>query len=338
MSGLLPAPQSALASLRALIAQVEETPDPILYDLGFEGPEELSTWLEDLHPFITDVRMLASRMDNDTKMYLQQLKRSLQNIPAEGVEFEEYVGTPESTIENFMNDKGGLPHLRNLKEHFVTLITTVYGLTRRRSPQTARRLFSSWLEDYPGVPGSRVLSQWSSLVRAGHATRTVSTSEDENLILQQLLEVHQAFNEFFNSLLPFLICSLEAAAARSHNVQCFRWNYFKKIKRYEELIKPYHRHRSLLFFREVTRHLFRNSIAHADVELRKDLGVIRFNVVESGNPTTVDIKTQTFVEMAALYSQLAHAYLTALAVIAVFEEGDQANFQRLPQRVQNSLK
>ena len=277
-------------------------------------------------------------MDDNTLEYLKQLRRVLSNGgEAEEIDLIEGHSFQETMLDLHRTGEGLIEEIIPLKIEFARLVVFIYREARRQKPMVARTIWESWLVDFPGTEGTRVLRQWGALMRASKAAQQVALSENEILILQTGIEMHRAFNEFISGLLGFLIAGLQVAAGENVNRKVFGWSYAKRLNEYRRYIKRYPHERSLDLIDQVVRKPFRNAVAHSDVEHRKDLGLLLFSVKENGQQIHLEMDVLEFTALVAVYSHLHQAYLAAITILATFEGGTPNDLAVIPQEFKTML-
>lgn len=198
------------------------------------------------------------------------------------------------------------------------LLIVAYREAKRKDTAIALSFAHSFIEDYPGVPESSLLPQWCSLAQASLAFREMAHSENRLLVWQQSCKQFQAYNEFLNGLFGYLIVLLRTSLGRSVNIQVFDATYANKIRQFSSLTGgedgPFY------LFCRLARPRIRNAIAHETIWLDSDVGKVRF--IEGRNPKIEsEMELVEFMALSSIGSHLAHAYLAAIGVIAIMEEG-----------------
>lgn len=198
------------------------------------------------------------------------------------------------------------------------LLIVAYREAKRKDTTIALSFAHSFIEDYPGVPESSLLPQWCSLAQASLAFREMAHSENRLLVWQQSCKQFQAYNEFLNGLFSYLIVLWRTSLGRSVNIQVFDATYANKINQFSSLTGgedgPFY------LFCRLARPRIRNAIAHETIWLDSDAAKVRFT--EGRNPKIEsEMQLVEFMALASIGSHLAHAYLAAIGVIAIMEEG-----------------
>ncbi|GGR34066.1 hypothetical protein [Deinococcus ruber] len=269
-------------------------------------------------------------MDAEALQYLQNLAESLKRGGAEGEEDSQYATSMKQVAYELQDKAGAFKEIAPIKNEFIRLMVFTYRKAKDWDGRIAQQVWSSWLMDAPGVSGSRTLRKLGGLMRSARAAQVVSNSEDTNLVFQQAIEVHRSFNEFVNSLLPFLINALQVSQGQRPTKKVFEATYSKKIKMFAEAAKRYPHETSLTIFGRILKPPFRNAIAHSDVELIRDQNIVRFGVSNNGQRTEHDMDIFEFMAFVALYSHLIHAYTAALTIIGTYEMNDPEEVKYIP--------
>jgi hypothetical protein len=207
------------------------------------------------------------------------------------------------------------------------LLIVAFREAKQKNPDVAMTFLYSFLEDYPGVPESSLLSRWSSLANASLAFREVADSKQRLLIWQQASKQFQAYNEFLNGLLSYLIILWRTSLGRLINPAVFDIAYGSKVDEFRSLTGGENGAFSVLL--TLARPRVRNAIAHETLWLDSDAGKVRFT--EGRNPRTeYEMDLVEFMGLAAVGSHLAHSYIAAIGAIAVMELGNDLAKSLLP--------
>jgi hypothetical protein len=276
-------------------------------------------------------------MDAEVLRYLESLAEGLKRGGAEGEEDSRYATSMKQIATELLHNNSGFDDMLDIKAEFIHLMVFIYRSAKSWDSKIAEQVWTSWLTDAPGVDGSRTLRKLGSLMRSARAAQDVSLSGNTNLILQQGLEIHRAFNEFVSSLLPFLINALYASQGKKTSNKIFEATYSKKLKAFHEASSVYKTEKSLTLFERILKVPFRNAIAHSDVELIRDSNIIRFGTNSSGKYAQHDIDTVEFIGLISVYSHLIHAYLAALAIIGTFEGNVPEEVEYIPEEFKKIL-
>lgn len=143
------------------------------------------------------------------------------------------------------------------------LLIVAYREAKKRNPEVARSLVNSFTTDYPGVPESTLFPRWCSLVQASLAMREVSQSKKRLLIWQQALKQFQAYNEFLNGLLAYLIILWQTKEGRPIRINIFDAPYGNKLDQFSALTNG--ENGAFYVFCRLARPKIRNAIAHETI-------------------------------------------------------------------------
>jgi len=214
-----------------------------------------------------------------------------------------------------------------IREIFLKLIIVAYREAKRVDPDIALSIINSLINDYPGVQESYLLPKWCSLSNACLAFREVAKLENKLLVWQQACKQFQAYNEFLNGLLSYLIILWRTANLKPVNTSVFSVAYSNKINQFKDLTGGDDGAFYLIF--RLAQPKLRNAIAHETVWLDSNANKVRY--VDGNPPVEYEIDLTNFMALCSIGSHLAQPYLAALAVIVVMENGTQEAKSLLPQ-------
>jgi hypothetical protein len=206
---------------------------------------------------------------------------------------------------------------------FCRLLIVVYRDARKQDADVAAALLNSLLQDYPGKPGTCLYSKWETLGRAA-ATFKMTRHDNQVVIWEQSKSLFQAYNEFLNGLLGFLIIGWRCALGRPINADVLNKKYRAKLNEFTQLTNGVDGAFGLIC--QLARPDVRNAIAHGDIWHDTTTGKIRYT--HRDQPQEMDLFE--FLGCATVGSHLPQAYLSALAAIVVLEEGSGSDVARLP--------
>lgn len=199
------------------------------------------------------------------------------------------------------------------------LLIVAYREARRKDPGGASPFLHSLIEDYPGVPESALLPRWGTLAQASLALRELADSQNRLMVWQQASTQFQAYNEFLNGLLSYLIVLWRISLGKPVDTRVFDSSYANKIRQLELLTDgedgPFY------VFVRIARPRIRNAIAHGTIWLDSDAAKVRFTDNRAKIESEMDLTE--FMALAGIGSHLAHSYLAAIAVIATMEFGTE---------------
>ena len=226
--------------------------------------------------------------------------------------------------EKIFKKNDELSQIRNLS---CQLLIVAYREAKQRDPEIAQSLVNSFTTDYPGVPESTLLPRWCSLAQASLAMREVAHSKNRLMVWQQACKQFQAYNEFLNGLLAYLIILWRTKEGQPVKTNVFDTVYANKIHQFSSLTGgedgPFY------LFCRLARPKIRNAIAHETIWL--DAGENKVRYEEGRHPRTEhEMDLIEFMGLAAAGSHLAQSYLAAIAVIAIMEEEYELGTKVLP--------
>lgn len=201
------------------------------------------------------------------------------------------------------------------REIFLKLIIIAYREAKRIDPDVAFSIVSSFIDDYPGAQESCLLPKWCSLSNACLAFREVSKSENKLLVWQQACKQLQAYNEFLNGLLAYLIILWRTAKSKPINTAVFSVPYSNKVNQFEALTGGDNGAFYLIF--RLAKPKLRNAVAHENIWLDSNANIVRY--IDGKPPVEHEIGLVDFLALSSIGSHLAQTYLAALAVIVVME-------------------
>lgn len=214
-----------------------------------------------------------------------------------------------------------------IREMFLKPIIIAYREAKRVDPNIALSIINSFMYDYPGVPESCLLPKWCSLSNACLAFREVAKSQNKLLAWQQACKQFQAYNEFLNGLLSYLIILWRTAKSKSINISVFSATYSNKINQFNDLTGGDDGTFYLIF--RLAQPKLRNAIAHETTWLDSNASKVRY--VDGNPPIEHEIDLINFMTLCSVGSHLAQTYLAALSVIVVMENGTQEAKSLVPQ-------
>lgn len=219
--------------------------------------------------------------------------------------------------------------MRNL---VCQLLIVAYREAKKKNSDTARALVHSFIDDYPGAPGSCLLPRWISLAQASLAFREVAKSNNRLMIWQQATRHFQAYNEFINGLLGYLIACWRCHLGKQFKIATFNMPYGNKVQQFKELTGG--NDGVFYIFIRLARPEIRNAIAHETIWLDSKTGTVRFT---EGRDVKRESKID-FVEFMALAhagSHIAQSYLAAIGTIVIMEDGSDISKRFLPEYLVN---
>lgn len=209
-------------------------------------------------------------------------------------------------------------------ELFCRLIIVVYRDASKHDAVVAQALLFSFLQDYPNMPNTNLYSKWENLIKASMAFKSASRT-DMILAWEQTRNLVQAYNEFLNGLIGFLLIGWRAALQKSFSPNTLRNHYGSKVKEFMDLTGG--ENGAFYLVGRISRPDLRNAIAHGSIWLEDKTAKVKY-INEQGDTETIDLVD--FVGFAAVGSHVGRAYLAAIASIIILTEGSNMDIQQLP--------
>ncbi|MCW5200734.1 hypothetical protein VU07_02825 [Desulfobulbus sp. F4] len=259
-----------------------------------------------------------------------------EEIAASRLEYEKFPsGIPVmlKLVSDFLESSSStdqeLSKMRNL---MCQLLIVAYREARRKNPEIAEHFLNSFTQDYPNVPESCLLPKWIGLANACVAFRETLKIKNCLLVWQQTIKQFQAYNEFLNGLLGYLIILWRTHLDKDVNPNVLNANYGSKKKQLGELTGG--ENGAFYFFLRIAQPEIRNAIAHESIWLDSDTGTVHYN---HGNQDKIESKIPfiNFMAYAGCGSHIPQTYLAALSVIFVMEFGSDLAKSLLPEAYRN---
>lgn len=209
------------------------------------------------------------------------------------------------------------------------LIVVAYREAKRVDQKTAFSIVDGFIEDYPGVPESCLLLKWCSMANASIAFREVSQTGNKLLVWQQACKLFQAYNEFFDGLLAYLIILWRIAKNKPTKSAIFSAAYADKVNQFKELTGGDEGAFYLIF--RLVRPDVRNAIAHENIWLDSENNKVKYTAGRP--PVKHEIDLVEFMTLQAVGSHLGQVYLAAIALIVVIEYGTVEAQSLLPKEL-----
>jgi len=208
------------------------------------------------------------------------------------------------------------------------LLIVIYREAKRQDPSIALTFVHSFIQDYPSIPKSSLLPRWVSLTQSSLATREISHSQNQLLTWQIYKQQFQSYNEFLNGLLSYLIILWRTSLSKRVNLNVFDSNYANKVDDFNALTGG--ENGAFYIFSRLARPRIRNAIAHESIWLDSEAGKVCFIEGRGNNKVESEIDFTEFVALAGIGSHFSHAYIAAISVIAVMEDGSDSAKSLLP--------
>ena len=222
-------------------------------------------------------------------------------------------------------------HIQEISEIRILickLLIVIYREAKRKDHSIALTFAHSFVQDYPTIPESSLLPRLISLAQSSLAFREISHSENRLLAWQIYKQQFQAYNEFLNGLLSYLIILWRTSLSKRVNLNVFDTNYANKVDDFNILTGG--EDGAFYIFSRLARPRIRNAIAHESIWLDSEAGKVRFTEGRGDNKVESEMNLTDFVALAGIGSHFAHAYIAAIAVIVVMEDGSDFAKSLLP--------
>lgn len=243
--------------------------------------------------------------------------------------FPEGIARFLKVIADFYQQNEKHKEMAEIRVIIFQLIVVAYREAKRVDQKIAFSIVDGFIEDYPGVPESCLLLKWCSMANASIAFREVSQTSNKLLVWQQACKLFQAYNEFFDGLLAYLIILWRIAKSKPTKPAIFSAAYADKINQFKDLTGGETGAFYLLF--RLFRPNIRNAIAHENVWLDSENNKVRYTAGRP--PVKQEIDLVDFMALQAIGSHLGQVYLAAIAVIVVMEYGTAEAHSLLPQEL-----
>jgi len=229
----------------------------------------------------------------------------------------------------YENNNSTNQEIAKAKDYFCQMLIMLYRETKKLNPSLSTAFISSFIEDFPNVNGSLLLPRWNSLAQASLAFKKVATSEDSLLIWQQASRLFQAYNEFLNGLLGFLIVAWRCVKDKEINLNVFNSSYAVKARQFSDLTDG--ENGVFYLFHRIIKPKMRNAIAHETAWLDAEAGIVRYS---DGYPKKdYEMDFIEFLSLTTLGSHVGSAYIAAIAAVIVLEEGNEKEKSFLPAHI-----
>lgn len=271
----------------------------------------------------------------------QQILRQISEMARDGTFGDE----AQQQSKNYVNIQDGIPTLlyflndfyeQTLNEDeliadarliFLQGLVVLYRESQRANPEIAQAYIASLLMDYPGTHASALLNQWNALAHASLGFKSIARSENALILWDQSQKLFQAYNEFLNGLLPFLIISWNCIRKNEIELNIFKMSYALKAKKFSEITQG--ENGPFYLFHRIMKPRIRNAIAHSSISYDREHSAIHYvNGVKQ--KTEYEISLIEFMGLVTLGSHLGTAYIAALSAGIVWEVGTDKEKQSLP--------
>ncbi|WP_420629926.1 hypothetical protein [Candidatus Leptofilum sp.] len=279
-------------------------------------------------------------MNEDLKKRIAQLnehaKAGIFGVAAQTSTFE-YEGLENQGMSAFLkliNDFYQKPKnteedkmMANMADNFCQLMIVVYRDAKKQDEKVALAFANSFIKDFPGTTGTCLYPQWEALVNASYAFKNAPSSNNSLLVWQQSLKLVQAYNEFLNVLLGYLLVTWRCALGKPYSLNVLTNTYGSKLNEFSQLTDGEDGAFYLIF--RLAKPDLRNAIAHEDIWLDSKSATVRYSAGK--NPKKrYKIDLGELVGLGAMGANLGQAFTVALATIIVLEDGTAKDIEKLP--------
>ncbi|NJN74242.1 MAG: hypothetical protein HC799_16285 [Limnothrix sp. RL_2_0] len=221
------------------------------------------------------------------------------------------------------------PNFSEIRHIFFQILIIIYREAYRKDPQVAHYLLDGFITGYPNLPNTGLISKYCSLGNASIACRESIKSENKLLVWQQSCRQVQAYNEFLNGLLAYLIILWRAAKNKSIKTTVFSASYSNKLEQFKTLTGGDNGAFYLIF--RLAQPKLRNAIAHETIWLDSPANKVRY--IDGKQPKEFEINLADFLALASTGSHLLQPYLAAISSIAIIECASEHEKSLLPDNI-----
>lgn len=215
----------------------------------------------------------------------------------------------------------------------IQLLIITYRDAKRADPLVAMAFYTSLIQDYPNAPESCIYPTFETLVKSAYAHQDAISSKSPVAIEQTALKLVEAYNEFLNSLFGPMLACLRAARGKQISRNLFKKRYAERVAELGELTGG--ENGAYYIFGRIAKPLIRNSVAHGTVWFDRPKEVFRF---PDNKGVLQEVGLVELMGLALVGSRLAHAYVIAICVIQVMEEGSAADIAQLPKHLVHAFR
>ncbi len=218
--------------------------------------------------------------------------------------------------------------ISQIRSLFFQLIVVAYRECKKVNEEIASIFLNSFIVDHPEAPESALVTKWCSLAQASLAFREVAQTENRLLIWQQSTKIFQAYNEFLNGLLGFLIIAWRCAQKKKINPNVFSLAYGAKINQFEQITGG----ENGVFYMicRLAQPKIRNAIAHETIWLDSEVDKVRY-IDGNKDKKEFELDLIEYMAFAGIGSHLCEPYLASIAAIIIWEEGSEVIKSCLPE-------
>jgi hypothetical protein len=263
------------------------------------------------------------------EMKQQSLEGKLGEVIQAAAKEYQHIPPSPTLLIRFVNDFYQ-PHeseedaeIAGIAEMFCKILIVIYRDAKKRNAEVAHALLFSFLQDFPGADNTCLFSRWDYLAKAALGFQAAS---ETNAILawEQAKNLFQAYNEFLNGLLGYMLIAWRCALEKPFAVNTLTNPYASKLNEFADLTGGEDSPFGLIL--KLARPDIRNAIAHGSIWLVSDSKKVRF----SDRHQTHELDLTDFLMYGLVGSHLAQSYLVAIAVLVLCEIGTSAEASQIP--------
>jgi hypothetical protein len=213
------------------------------------------------------------------------------------------------------------------KAIFAQYIIVAYRESKKNDSEIAEALLYSFIEDFPSISNSCLLEKWRTFAESILSVKEIYGSKKRLELWQNYSRLFQAYNEFLNGLLSYLILCWKCHLGEAADLSIFGFSYGDKIKEFEKITNGENGLFYLIF--RVAKNQIRNAIAHGDIRFDSDAGIIYY-LVGKKEKKEKQVDLDEFMATTLLGSTIAQAYLAGIGTIVVMEHGTEKAKVLLP--------
>ncbi len=221
-------------------------------------------------------------------------------------------------------------NVKQARSIIYQVIIVAYREANRNNDEVSTALVNSFISDYPNAENTCLCPKWHSLASASLVFREV---RDLNALVcwESSKQLFLAYNEFINGLLGFLLLCWRAGQGRELNTDVLTQNYAQKLTQFKDVSGGEDGIFYIIF--RIANPRIRNACAHGDIWLDFDNGIVHYiDLVENQEK---QIKIEEFLIWNFMGSIIADSYLSALATIAILEEGTEKQKASIPKKTRD---
>lgn len=216
----------------------------------------------------------------------------------------------------------------------AVLLLICYRDAKRRSPEVARALLHSMIEDYPSFPNTKLFPKLENLLAATNAyQQNIETGRGDATayfpVREALLKLLVAYNEFLGALFGFMVPCVLVAKHGIVKRAYFDQTYGNLVQMLSDLTGGEEGLYASLI--RLAQPKLRNAISHGDIDFTYETGVVTYSVKTTGE--VIETDNEHLAGYALTGSHLPDTYCSTLATLNLYENGPQSLRNRLPAQI-----